>query len=101
MFSSFCLVKNNKIANNPTGTKATGKNKQRYKIFRVLKFYDVCLTNFKNNQILLNKFSHRFLATTMLFTVREILIWVNLIGWLVGQNCTAESDVFVKICNFK
>jgi hypothetical protein len=32
------------------------------------KFFDVCLTKFKNNLIVLNKISHSFLLTTNLFT---------------------------------
>jgi hypothetical protein len=38
------------------------------------KFFDVCLTEFKNNQILINKISHRFLLTTKLITEWKILI---------------------------
>ncbi len=33
---------------------------------------DVCLTKFKNNQILLNKICHRFLGTTKLYIVWSI-----------------------------
>jgi hypothetical protein len=33
-----------------------------------LKIFDVCLTNFKSNQILLNTISHRFLVTTKLLS---------------------------------
>jgi hypothetical protein len=33
-----------------------------------LEFFDEGLTKFKNNQILLNEISHRFLPTTKLFT---------------------------------
>jgi hypothetical protein len=35
-------------------------------------FIEVCLTKFKNNQILLNKISHRFLMTTKLFNESNI-----------------------------
>ncbi len=40
----------------------------------VSEFFEVCLTKFKNNQILLNKISHRFLLTTKLFTGWKSLI---------------------------
>jgi hypothetical protein len=43
------------------------KNKDRFGIIRILEFLDVCLTELKNNQISLNKFSHRFLVPTKLF----------------------------------
>jgi hypothetical protein len=36
-------------------------------------FY-VCFTKFKNNQILINKISYRFLLTTKLYTEGKILI---------------------------
>ncbi len=39
-----------------------------------LEFFDVCFNEFKNNSILLNKISHRFLLTTNLFTGRKSLI---------------------------
>jgi hypothetical protein len=68
MFCSFYLIKNHKIANNSTTTKAREKLSTDLEDFRVLEFFDVCLTKFKNNKILLNKISHRFLWTTKLFT---------------------------------
>ncbi len=37
----------------------------------------MCLTKFKNNQILLNKISHRLLSTTKLFTGWKSLILHN------------------------
>jgi hypothetical protein len=40
----------------------------------VSEFFDVCLTKFKNNQILRNKISHRFQLTTKLFTGWKSLI---------------------------
>ncbi len=36
-----------------------------------MKFFDVHLSRFINNQILLNKISQQFLATTKLFTWRN------------------------------
>ncbi len=35
------------------------------------KFFNVRLTKFQNNQILLNKISHRFLMTTKLFSLQR------------------------------
>ncbi len=52
MFCKIYLMKNHKIAKNPTATKA------REKISRDLKsleFFGVCSTKFRINQILLNK----------------------------------------------
>ncbi len=37
--------------------------------------FGICFTKFKNNQILLNKISHRFLVTTNLFTGWKSLIY--------------------------
>ncbi len=102
MFCNFYLVKNNKIANNATATKAIGKISKDIKSLELLKFYDVCLTNFKNNQILLNKISLKFLATIKLFTMWEILIWVNQVGWLVAAKLLGKLQKFMqKICNYK
>jgi hypothetical protein len=48
------------------------KNKHRFGIRNILDFFfDVCLTEFENYQILLNKISHRFLVTAKLFSVGE------------------------------
>jgi hypothetical protein len=43
-------VKNHKIANNSTTTKAREKNKRIFGILRILEIFDACLTQFKNNQ---------------------------------------------------
>jgi hypothetical protein len=59
------VVKNNKIAKHSTTTKAKEKISTD---LESLEFFDVCLTKFENNQILLNKISHVFLLTTKLFT---------------------------------
>ncbi len=40
-------MKNNKIANNSTITKAREKNKHRFGIHRILEINDVRLTNYK------------------------------------------------------
>jgi len=68
MFCNFYLVKNHKIAKNSTTTKAREKNSTDMESLEFKTFFDACLTKFKNNQILLNKISHRFLLTTKLFT---------------------------------
>jgi hypothetical protein len=56
MFCNFHLVKNHKIAKNSTATKAREKISED---LESLELKNVFLT--KNNQILLNKISHRFL----------------------------------------
>ncbi len=66
MFCNFYLGKNHKVANSSTTIKAR-KNKYIFGILVILIFY-VCLTKFKNNQILLNNISHRLLLTIKLFT---------------------------------
>jgi len=63
------LVKNPKIVHNSTTTKASEKIST---YLESLEFFDVCLTKFKNNQILLNKISHRFLRTTKLLLGERI-----------------------------
>ncbi len=49
-------------------TKAREKSKHRFVILRILEIFGVGLTKLINIQILLNKVSHRFLLTAMLFT---------------------------------
>jgi len=66
MFCNFYLVKNHKIAKNSTTTKAREKISADLEFLEFYKFFDVCLTKFKSNHILLNKISHRFLLTTKL-----------------------------------
>jgi hypothetical protein len=44
------------------------KNKHRFGIHRILDIFNVFLTKFKNNQILLNEVSHRLPLTTKLVT---------------------------------
>ncbi len=81
MFGNFYLVKNLKIGNTSTTSKAREKNKHRFGILRILKMFcpfismvlitvcgfDLCLTKFNNNQILVNKVGHRILLTTKPF----------------------------------
>jgi hypothetical protein len=67
MFCNFYLVKNHKIVKNSTITKAREKISTDLESLE-FKTIEVCLTKFKNNQISLNKISHRFLLTTKLFT---------------------------------
>ncbi len=50
---------NHKIADNSTTSKATEKISADLESIEFKKFFDVCLTNFKDNQILRNKISHR------------------------------------------
>jgi len=83
-------VKNHKIANNTTTSIAREKNKHRFEILRILEIFDACLTKFKNNQILLNKISHRFLLTTKLYTGQKIIIEIMLIN-------TEYSDLIDKV----
>ncbi len=52
MFCNFYLVKNHKIAKNPTATKAREKTSTYLKS---LELFGVCSTKFRINQILLNK----------------------------------------------
>jgi hypothetical protein len=58
MFCNFYVVKNHKIAKNSAMTKA-GEKKHRFGILRILEFFDVRLTKFRSNKILLNKICHR------------------------------------------
>jgi hypothetical protein len=53
MFCNFYLVKNHKIAKNSTTTKAREKISTDLESLEFENFFDVGLTKFKNNQILL------------------------------------------------
>jgi hypothetical protein len=59
---------NHKIANNSATLEAKEKNKRTFGTVKNLEKMDGCLTELKNNQILLNKISHQFKMTTKLFT---------------------------------
>jgi hypothetical protein len=61
-------VKNHKIAKNSTITKAREKTSTYLESLEFSKKFYVCLAEFKNNQILPNKISQRFLVTTKPFT---------------------------------
>jgi hypothetical protein len=74
MLCNFSIVKNHKIAKNSTTALAIKKYAQIWNPQNFKKYFDACLTKFKNNQILLNKISHRFLTTSYLFTVLNIPI---------------------------
>ena len=52
MFCNFYLVKNHKNAKNSAATKAKEKISTDLELL-ILGFFDVCLTKFKNKQILL------------------------------------------------
>jgi hypothetical protein len=54
MFCNFYLVKNHKIVKNSTTAKAREKISTDLESLELLQFFDVCLTKYKNNQILLN-----------------------------------------------
>ncbi len=71
------------------------KNKHIFGILKILEFFDVYLTKLENYQILLNKISHRFLASTKLFSrwkssINPILLVIELfavtlnirLGWM-------------------
>ncbi len=78
MFCNIYFVKNLIIAKSSITTKAR-KNKYR---FGIITFFYVCLTEFRNNQILLNKISHRFLLMTKLLTGQQSLTeGFKLINW--------------------
>ncbi len=68
MFCNFYLGKNHKIAENWTATNAVEKISTDLESLEFYNFLNVCLTNFKNNQILHYKISCRFLVTTKLFS---------------------------------
>jgi hypothetical protein len=59
IFYNFYFLMNHKIADNSTTSKATEKISADLESIEFKKFFDVCLTNFKDNQILRNKISHR------------------------------------------
>jgi hypothetical protein len=53
-----------KIANNSTNTKAREKISTYLESLEFRKYFDICLTKFRNNQIFRTKISHRILLTT-------------------------------------
>ncbi len=71
----FCK-KNHKI---PKNSKTTAREKLNADLesLEVQKNFDVCLTKFENNKILLDKIRHRILLTTKLF-----------IDWVKDSNYT-------------
>jgi hypothetical protein len=79
IFLNFYLVKNHKIANNSTTTKARKKLSTDLESLESQKCFDVCLTIIKNRQILLDKISHRFLLTAKLCTGRKIPHYFQLV----------------------
>ncbi len=52
MFCDFNLLKNHKIANNPTTTKARIKNEHRFGKYKFQNFFNVGLAKFEYSQIL-------------------------------------------------
>jgi hypothetical protein len=78
MFHNFYLVKNHKIINNSATTGTREKISTHMEFLEFHKFFDACFAKFENYAILLIKISHRFLATTMLFSEHKSLI-VNIV----------------------
>ncbi len=68
MFRYFSLVKNHEITNNSTTTEAREKNNTDLKILKFQNIFDVHSIIFLNNQILLNKISHRYVMAAKLYT---------------------------------
>jgi len=56
-FENVYVEKNHKISNNATTTKAREEISTEIEAVKYMKLFDVCLTQFKNNQILLYKIS--------------------------------------------
>jgi hypothetical protein len=67
MFNNFHLAKNLQTANNSTTTDARENISAHLESLEFQKIFDAHFAEFKNNQILLNKISHRFLVTSTLF----------------------------------
>ncbi len=71
MFCNFYLEKSHKIGDNPATTDAKEKISTYLESFE---FFDVDLTKFETNQILLNKISRYYLPSTKLFTWSHYII---------------------------
>jgi hypothetical protein len=69
VFLQLLLTENHKIVKNSTPTKDREKISTYLESLECFRFSDICLTKLKNNQILLNKISHRYLVTTKLFFI--------------------------------
>jgi hypothetical protein len=81
-----------KIDKKSTTTKATEKISADLESLDLHKFFDVCLTKFKNNQILLNKISHRFLLTTKLGERSSIKIFIKpFLKWCMRSVIVLDS----------
>jgi hypothetical protein len=65
MLCNFYLVKNHKIVQNSATTEAREKISP---YLESLEFFDAYLTKFETKQIIHNNISHRFLASTKLFS---------------------------------
>jgi hypothetical protein len=78
MLCNFYLVKNHKIAKN---SKTTNARKKMSTDLELLDFFS-CMTNFKNNPILLNKISHRFLLPTKLYSGW----WLDEVSFIAPQS---------------
>jgi hypothetical protein len=67
VWQTLIIVKNHKMAKISTITNAIEKINTHLESLEFKKYFDVCFTKFKYNQILLNKIGDRFLLTTKLF----------------------------------
>ncbi len=83
MFCNFYFVKIHKIANNSSTTEAKEKISTYLESLEFQKFFQACLYKFESYQILLNKISHRFLATTKLFSSWKSLIEIAFNYWKI------------------
>ncbi len=63
----FLFTKSHKIVKILKTTKAREKIRTYLESLEFLKFFDVCLTKFKNNPIFINKITHSILLPTKLF----------------------------------
>jgi hypothetical protein len=68
IFCKFYISKNYIIALGSATTEAREKINSNLESLEFLKFLDVGFTEYKNNEILLHKISHRFPGTTKLIT---------------------------------
>jgi hypothetical protein len=96
MFCNFYIVKNHKIAKKNSAT-----TKAREKIstdFEFYKFFDVCLTKFENNQVLLYKISHRFQLTTKLLVGKRALSLPSIGSTLEGYSINVLQISYVYCC---
>jgi hypothetical protein len=79
MSCNFYFLKNHKIADNSTTTKAKEKIVRIWNIYNFRKESDEYLTEFKNNKFLLNKIGCQFLLTT-----KQLTGWnITSLSWFI------------------